>query len=107
MNIDYHLIGSRIKEKRKLQGYTQERLAERLDVTVGYISQIERGITKISLDLLAAISVILHCNVAELISEAATESEHYLTKELAEKLDRLSAKDKKLVRDFVELLLNR
>ena len=107
MNIDYRLIGSRIKEKRKLQGFTQEKLAEGLDVTVGYVSQIERGISKISLDLLAAISVILHCNVAELISETAPKSEHYLTQELTQKIDRLSAKDKKLLTDFVDLLLNR
>ena len=59
MHIDYKLIGERIKKIRKACGLTQEILAEKLNVSIGYISQVERGITKISLDLLAAISSIL------------------------------------------------
>ena len=50
MRIDYKLIGNRIKTERKKSGITQEVLAEMLDVTVGYVSQVERGITKISLE---------------------------------------------------------
>ena len=48
MNIDYKLIGERIKRMRKSNGITQEILAERLNVSIGYVSQVERGITKIS-----------------------------------------------------------
>lgn len=107
MNIDYRLIGSRIKEKRKLCGFTQEVLSEKLDVTVGYISQVERGITKISLDLLAAISDILKCDIAELITEASFASTHYLSNELYSMIEKLSPQDKKLLSDFVKLLLNR
>ena len=47
MSIDYKLIGSRIKSERIRQKITQEKLAESLDVSVGYVSQLERGITKI------------------------------------------------------------
>ena len=32
MGIDYNLIGERIKEARKNKGYTQERLAEEIDM---------------------------------------------------------------------------
>ena len=35
MNVDYKLIGSRIKEARKSRGMTQEVMAEQLDVTIG------------------------------------------------------------------------
>ena len=38
MTIDYKIIGKRIKERRKRNDLTQEQLAERADVTVGYIS---------------------------------------------------------------------
>ena len=64
MNVDYSLIGSRIKSKRKEKRMTQEMLAEALEVSVGYVSQVERGVTKISLDLLAEISGILECDIA-------------------------------------------
>ena len=103
MNIDYRLIGSRIKAKRKLIGFTQEKLAEKLDVTVGYVSQLERGVTKISLDLLANISVILECN----ITESAIASPDYRESEITEKLNRLPPRDKTLVMKFIDLLSER
>ena len=51
--MDYGAIGQRIKQVRRSRDMTQERLAEALSVSVGYISQIERGVTKINLDTLA------------------------------------------------------
>ena len=107
MNIDYRLIGSRIKAKRKLIGFTQEKLAEKLDVTVGYVSQLERGVTKISLDLLANISVILECNIADLITESAIASPDYRESEITEKFNHLSPRDKNLVMNFIDLLSER
>lgn len=107
MNIDYRLIGARIKVKRKRLNYTQEILAEKLDVTVGYISQVERGITRISLDLLAAISDILSCDIAELITDTAVQSSHYLEEEFRTCFEQLSHEDKKLTLDFIGLLLKR
>ena len=56
MAIDYKLLGERIKTKRIAKGTTQEHFAEHLDVSVGYISQIERGITKINLDRLSTVA---------------------------------------------------
>ena len=49
MNVDYKLIGERIQKTRKSKGMTQDVLAEKLGVSIGYVSQVERGITKISL----------------------------------------------------------
>ena len=60
MTVDYVMIGKHIKKKRKEIGFTQERLAEKINVTVGYISQLERGITKVNLDTLAKIGTVLN-----------------------------------------------
>ena len=49
---------------------TQERLAEALSVSVGYISQIERGVTKINLDTLAAVAAHLNCELSELVTRS-------------------------------------
>lgn len=68
MAIDFKLIGSRIKHYRKARGKTQEDLAADIYVSAGYISQIERGITKVNLQTLSEIADILECDVAELIS---------------------------------------
>ena len=103
MNIDYKLIGERIQKIRKSQGMTQETLAERLDVSIGYVSQVERVITKISLDLLGAISGILDCDVAFFVSESALNSEGYLNSELIEEIKSLDNKQKRYIMSIVKL----
>ena len=103
MNVDYKLIGERIQKTRKSRGMTQEILAEKLDVSIGYVSQVERGITKISLDLLGAISTVLDCDVASLISGSATNSEIYLNSEIIEEVSRLNSKQKKYILNIIKL----
>ena len=105
MNVDHKLIGRRIKEERKKKGYTQENLAEKLDVTVGYISQVERGITKISLDLLASLSSVLGVDPAILITETAIHQDRYMEGDLSQNYAQLNAKEKQLVSGFIELIL--
>ena len=103
MNIDYKLIGERIKNARKSQGMTQEVLAEKLNVSIGYVSQVERGITKISLDLLGAISSNLGCDVACLISESAIHSNEYLETEIINEIKKLDNKKKKYIFEIIKL----
>lgn len=59
MTLNYKIIGSRIKIRRKMKDVTQEQMAEDLNLSVGFISQLERGICKVSLDTLANITEYL------------------------------------------------
>ena len=83
---------------------TQEQLAEQLNVSIGYVSQVERGITKISLDLLGAISSILNCDVAFLISESALKSNKYMESEIIEEIKKLDTKKRKLVLELIRVI---
>ena len=103
MNVDYKLIGKRIKTTRKAKGMTQDILAEKLGVSIGYVSQVERGITKISLDLLGAISSILECDIASFITESATNSSEYMESELLSEIRRLDSKKKKFILEIIKL----
>ena len=103
MNIDYKLIGERIKRSRKAKGITQDNLAERLNVSIGYVSQVERGVTKISLDLLGAISSILECDIAGLVTESATNSTEYMESELISEIRKLDGKKKKYILEIIKL----
>lgn len=105
MGVDYKIIGARIKGERNMQGLTQEELAEKLDVSVGYVSQVERGITKISLDLLGSISTILNCDVKELISQSATGGNRYMNAELESRFSRLTDKEKRLVSEVMDSII--
>ena len=103
MNIDYKLIGERIKKVRKAKGLTQDTLAEKLNVSIGYVSQVERGITKISLDLLGAISTILSCDVASFISESAVNSGDYMESEIINEIRKLDQKKKRFVLSLIKI----
>lgn len=105
MNVDYPAIGRRIKARRKAQQKTQEILAEALGVSVGYISQIERGVTKVNLDTLAEISLELGCGLSELV-EGVTESQScYLERELAERWQRMTARQKQMLLELADTVI--
>lgn len=103
MNVDYKLIGERVKKARKNKGMTQDAMAERLNVSIGYVSQVERGITKISLDLLGAISSILECDVAALVAESAIHSNSYMESEIIEEIKKMDDKKRKYILKIIKL----
>ena len=97
MPVDYAAIGRRIKARRREKGRTQEWLAERLQVSVGYISQIERGITRVSLERLVDISHYLDCSISLLLDGTDITERNYLESEFNELFQQLSNSEKKTV----------
>ena len=59
MDVFLKEVGERICERRKNLGYTQEQLAERMDVSIQMISNLERGNKAIKIDNLLKLSKIL------------------------------------------------
>ena len=56
----YIKIGERIKQSREIAGYTQEKLADLTDVSIQYISDLERGIVGTSIPTLIKICETLN-----------------------------------------------
>ena len=104
MSIDYGIIGTRIQNKRKAKGLTQEKLAEILDVSVGYVSQIERGISKPNLEMLSMISSALGCDICYLIGGTVREQATYLDEELILKYSGLSSDQKALAIRIIDAI---
>ncbi|MBQ2704840.1 MAG: helix-turn-helix transcriptional regulator [Clostridia bacterium] len=50
---------TRIRNARENQGYTREKFAEELDVSVSYLAELERGRTGISVKMLVKICTLL------------------------------------------------
>ena len=67
------LFGRRVRLHRKLQDLTQEELAEATQLSIEYISKIERGLVSPSFEVIAGLATALHVNPSELFS--STESE--------------------------------
>ena len=101
MLVDYILIGKRIKDYRTKCGFTQAALAEKLDVSVGFISQIERGITKPNLEMLASIASVVDCDIADLVSDTKVTTKNYMMDEFNELYSKLLPSERKLLYNMV------
>ncbi len=97
MLIDYRLLGDRIRMQRRNRGKTQENFAEYLNVSVGYISQVERGITRVSLERLMDISLYLGCSISVLLEGTNRNESSYMENEYSSLFRQLSASEKKTV----------
>ena len=66
MRNKYYLLGRRIQYIRQKRGFTQERLAEELGITLSHLGAVEVGIKSPSLKLIFDIADILNVKVEEL-----------------------------------------
>ena len=67
-------MGQKIKSAREKKGYTQEQLAERLNLSVQHISVIERGVKAPKLETFVRIANELDVNADFLLSELLSVS---------------------------------
>lgn len=104
MAVDFFTIGQRIQKRRKMLRKTQEQMAEALSVSVGYVSQLERGVTKISLDTLSEITEYLNCNFSELLDGTVVQSSSYLNDELKILKNNLSPANRKILSEIADIL---
>ena len=106
MDIDYRLIGERLKQARVKKNLTQEILAEKLGISTAFLSRIERGSSKINLKRLVEICSILNINTGYIINGVNQESNSYLNEEF-ERLLKVCPKDKlRLVYDVIKVIVS-
>ena len=89
---------TRIRRAREEAGYTREKFAELLDVSVSYLAEVERGRTGVSVKTLTAICKLLGLSADYLIFGQERDGDALL-------LDKLRRLDPKY-RPLVEHLLN-
>ena len=66
-------LGQKIKELRMMYGLTQEELADRSELSKGFISQLERNLTSPSITTLMDILQCLGTSIGEFFNEAPDE----------------------------------
>ena len=66
-------IGNKLKELRVLKGLTQEELADRSELSKGFISQLERNLTSPSITTLMDILQCLGTSIGKFFNEAPDE----------------------------------
>ena len=72
MELNYTLIGARIKKIRKEQHITQDRLSEMAGISPQHLSQIESAKTKLSLPALINICNALNITTDQILCDVLT-----------------------------------
>lgn len=80
-------IGQKIKELRVLNGLTQEELADRTELSKGFISQLENNLTSPSITTLLDILQSLGTTAGEFFAESPQEQIVFANKDYFEKED--------------------
>ncbi len=106
MEIDYKLLGKRIKEIRERSRLTQEELADFADVTPQYISLVETGKKKASLQVLVDIAEGLTLTVDELLTGNQRNSHYEYLEDLEKALMQCSRYEKRIVYEQMVSLMN-
>ena len=76
MEINYKLVGQRMQQLRKANNITQEQIADSLNTTVAFISNIENNRTKMNLRVLTYYASVLNVSVDYLLHAGMTDSDH-------------------------------
>ena len=100
MDLDYAEIGKRIARRRKLLGLNQSEVEERADLGYKYLSNIERGISIPSTEVIMRLAVALETTPDEfLVGTARHEDEEW--KSVAELLRTMDEKHLRLARSLL------
>lgn len=94
-------IGEAIRKSREAKGLTQEKLAELVDRTAGFIGQVERGLTYPSIPVLAQLVDILGIDANTLFYD---DKKSYAYKEITIRVSRLSEEKQEFILSIVNLL---
>lgn len=88
LSVEVMVLYTRIRKAREDLGYTREQIAEKLEVSVSYMAEVERGRTGISVKMLVKI-----CEVLGLSADYVLFGEERNTDEML--LDKIHRIDKK------------
>ena len=104
MALDYSIIGERLKKARTDKGLTQEKLAEKLDVSIAFLSRIERGSSHISLKRLSQICDILGISEGTILNGSSNNSDTYLSSEFNTLIKNSTPEKQKLIYKIAKVI---
>ena len=105
MAVDYCIIGSRLKQARIKAGLTQQELAEQTNLSVAFISRVERGSTHINLKRLSEFCTILGISEGEILNGVSNADGLFLHEEFEELLNNCPQEKMKLIYKIAKLIV--
>lgn len=68
--MDYEALGRQIRKQRQLMNFTQEKLADKANISASFLGHIERGSRKASLETLINIANALNVGTDKLLIDS-------------------------------------
>lgn len=106
MAIDYNVIGQRLKQARLAKNLTQEDLAEQINISVAFLSRVERGNSHINLKRLTQVCKLLDVDEGYILNGVSNTSENYLSKEFSDLLQKCTPEKQRLIYDIAQVIAN-
>ena len=103
MELDYKAIGTRIAQRRKQLGLKQSEVEEAADIGFKYLSNIERGISIPSTEVIMRLALALDTTPDEFLGGTARQGEEGW-KDIAELLRPMKGKQLDLAKNFLTWL---
>lgn len=99
-------LGHKIKALRKIKNLSQEKLADKADLSQQHISRIENGLTFPCVSTLNKIANVLNTPIDELIDNDIKKMEDKYTFDILRKMELLNIEDKIKVLGYIERILD-
>ena len=94
-------IADRILYLRKSKGISQEELAEKVGISTTHMSHIETGNTKLSLQVLVDLALVLEVKTDELLFDNTPSDKSDCAAEIAGLIESCSAAKAKLLKEII------
>jgi len=102
--MNYKIMGRNVAKIRTQKHLTQEQLAEKIDVSTVFISQIETAVRKPSLETIYKLSIALDCTIDTLIGNETLNSK---CDEIAKIIDGRSSEELAFITGVMKDILSR
>lgn len=99
-------LGHKIKALRKIKKLSQERLADKADLSQQHISRIENGLTFPSVSALNKIANVLNIPIDDLVDNDIKKMEDKYTFDILRKMELLSVEDKIKILGYIERIID-
>ncbi len=102
--LDTIKLGNRIKQARKARHITAEALAEKTEISVSFLREIERGGKKPSMTKFVDIANALEVSADELLKDSITVSEPLIIQGIAQEIEGLPAEKVVFIEKIVKAM---
>lgn len=99
--MDYYAIGQRIRKFRKAHDWSQEELAEKVEISTTHMSHIETGSTKLSLPVLVSLANVLDVRTDDLLFDRTQDSHNAAVSEITEILSQCTTQQVRFLGDLI------